>query len=171
MGPKNSVYPLSMTRFSVLFVEDDPTVRSSLARAIRCRCRSEGLQIDFVMAEGVASAKEFLSSRSFSLILSDVMMLDGNGVDLHAWVMRQLPEYDGRFIFCSGYMEENLQHYVRESKARLIEKPFEVLDLLEVFRDTLKALDDKLRHSIPARTSSSDDGPPSRRLPGRKACA
>jgi len=171
MEQELAVYPLSMKRFSVLLVEDDPTVRSSLARAIRCRCRSEGLQIDLVLAEGVTEAKEILASRQVSLILSDMMMLDGTGVDLHIWVSENHPEYVGRFIFCSGYMEDGLLQYVRSVGIPFISKPFGSDEILGVFRSTLKALDDKLRKSIPARPTSSDDGPSSSGLSRRKACA
>lgn len=171
MAQQPSVYPKSMKRFSVLFVEDDPTVRSSIARAIRCKCRSDGLQIDLVLADGVREAKRLLEGRSFSLILSDVMMLDGNGVDLHRWVSVNHPEYDGRFIFCSGYMEDELKEYIRRSKIPFLSKPFGTEEALEVFKGTLRALDDRIRESTPARPASSDDGPPSRGLPGCKACA
>lgn len=64
-----------MSSHRVLVVEDEPSIRESVAYALR----TEG--IDSVVASTVGEARGALSSTNFSLVVLDVGLPDGNGFD------------------------------------------------------------------------------------------
>lgn len=62
----------------VLLVEDDLSLGSSLARVLR----EEGLPVLWVRS--CAEARQFLGSESFDLVLLDIVLPDGSGLDVLA---------------------------------------------------------------------------------------
>src|SRR5690606_7476994 len=79
----------------VLLVDDEPMVRKVLGQVLSRR-------YDVVLAEGLTSATEELRAREFDVVLCDMMMLDGTGVDVHAWVLEHQPALAPRMIFMTG---------------------------------------------------------------------
>jgi DNA-binding NtrC family response regulator len=84
-----------MLQGSLLLVDDDRQVLESMADWLR----SQGLQVDAV--RGVAEAAERLSRRSYDLLLVDVRLQDGDGLDLLEQVRRSHPE--SQVILMTGY--------------------------------------------------------------------
>jgi DNA-binding response OmpR family regulator len=64
----------------VLLVEDDLSLGSSLARVLR----EEGLPVLWVRS--CAEARQFLGSETFELVLLDIVLPDGSGLDVLAWL-------------------------------------------------------------------------------------
>jgi CheY-like chemotaxis protein len=107
----------------VLIVDDEPQLRKSLARA---------LSRDAVV-ETAASMREALdhlrSGAQFDVILSDVMMPDGSGMDLHDAIKAEFPERVRGLVFMSGGISPALEARMALLSNRLIEKPVDVATL------------------------------------------
>src|SRR5687767_9801607 len=84
-----------MLQGSLLLVDDDARVLESMADWLR----SQGLQVDAV--RGVAEASDRLSRKSYDLLLVDVRLQDGDGLDLLEQVRRTHPE--SQVILITGY--------------------------------------------------------------------
>jgi DNA-binding NtrC family response regulator len=84
-----------MINGSLLIVDDDRQVLESMADWLR----SHGLQVDAV--RGLAEASDRLSRKSYDLLLVDVRLQDGDGLDLLEQVRRSHPE--SQVILITGY--------------------------------------------------------------------
>jgi DNA-binding NtrC family response regulator len=84
-----------MTEGSLLLVDDDRQVLESMSDWLR----SQGFQVDAV--RGVAEAAERLSRKSYDLLLVDVRLQDGDGLDLLEQVRRNDPQ--SQVILITGY--------------------------------------------------------------------
>ena len=71
-----------MIQGSLLIVDDDRQVLESMADWLR----SQGLQVDAV--RGVAEANDRLSREAYDLLLVDIRLQDGDGLDLLEQVRR-----------------------------------------------------------------------------------
>jgi DNA-binding NtrC family response regulator len=80
---------------SLLLVDDDRQVLESMADWLR----SQGFLVDAV--RGVAEAAERLAKKSYDLLLVDVRLQDGDGLDLLEQVRRSHP--DSQVILITGY--------------------------------------------------------------------
>lgn len=87
--------PIAGDRVRMLLVDDEPMVRRILAQAL-------GQKFDVEVAEGREQACERLTAESYDVVLCDMMMLDGTGVDVHAWVTQHRPEMADRMLFMTG---------------------------------------------------------------------
>jgi len=132
-----------MRHASILYVDDDPTMRSSVSRWLRLTGQEDGISFKVTTAESVSEAKELLSKETFTFIMSDIMMKGGNGTDLHRWVMQTHPEYEGRFILCSGFLIEALGTYVKASGAPFLEKPLHSEEVRGFWREALESFEGK----------------------------
>ena len=80
---------------------------------------------DVTVANGVQEAKSVIQSgQCFDLILSDVMMGDGTGVDLHVWLRETQPDLAKKVIFLTGGVyHEPTKEYIDASGIEVIIKP------------------------------------------------
>ena len=86
---------------SILTVEDDPTTLRLMARLLR------GLGHEVATANTVATAVEAVGSRDFDLIISDIGLPDGSGLDLMRRVVARGKPVRG--VALTGYgMEEDI---------------------------------------------------------------
>ena len=109
----------------ILLLEDDAMVRE-IAREI---LESRGFVV--TMAENISQAREiFLQNRGkFDLVMSDVVLPDGNGLRFVEWVLKQAPET--RVLLASGYIDESSHvDEIRKQGLPFVQKPFHVFDLL-----------------------------------------
>lgn len=108
----------------VLVVEDDPAIRAVAEKAMT----SAGMVV--TTAESLGRALEKLESGGIDLVVSDVVLPDGSGIDLAERAGKSTP-----FVFTSGYVSrrEDLER-VRVSGHAFLQKPYDVHELVNVAR-------------------------------------
>jgi two-component system, OmpR family, KDP operon response regulator KdpE len=114
---------------TILLVEDHADSLSALAMLLR----REGYQIH--VASGVREASEVAASSGCDLLLADLGLPDGNGMEL----MRELKVSQGaRGIAISGFTDEPTKRNAAEAGfERFIEKPAVFDSLLSAVRDVM----------------------------------
>jgi DNA-binding response OmpR family regulator len=86
-----------------------------------------------IRAGSLVEAKSAVEFSKFDLVVSDVMLGAGTGVDLHRWILQTRPQLASSFVFMTGGIEEpGLHNYILESGSPLLLKPFPPSQLLEV---------------------------------------
>jgi two-component system cell cycle sensor histidine kinase/response regulator CckA len=120
---------------TILLVEDDAMFRGLLCEVLK----GQGYQV--IVAENPAAALELAAAHgdAVQLLLSDVVMPGGTGVDLARKLGSRLPRM--KVVLMSGYPDEALasrdaDHSVADA---FLEKPFATRDLLRLLRDLLSA--------------------------------
>ena len=118
----------------VLLVEDEAGVRELATRILR--------QNNYVVtaAASVGEARKLYAAavEPFVLLLSDVVLPDGNGLDLVEELLPKQP--DLRVLMASGYTDERSRWPAIQSRGlRFIPKPYPVATLLRTLREVLKA--------------------------------
>lgn len=111
-------------RATLLFVEDDPLVRESVAPALE----SAGYFV--VMAENADAALACLDAGTkIDVVFSDVVMPGAlNGIDLAKEVQRRFPHI--KIVLATGYSENR----VVVAGVQVLAKPYDVADLLRVIK-------------------------------------
>src|SRR2546428_4561633 len=84
ISPRPRARSAEQKRGRILLVEDDPLV----ARAVR---RTLSREHDVVFVEGGRAALQALDEEQFDLVISDLMMPEMTGMDLHAELLRSHP--------------------------------------------------------------------------------
>ena len=109
---------------AILHVEDHEATRDVVRQALR----SHGIAV--VSADGVAAAKHALAEHSdVAGALVDLRLRDGSGLDLYDWLAVHRPALTRRVAFVSGGGSE-LSHQVAALGRPILEKPFEITDLV-----------------------------------------
>ncbi|HID55915.1 TPA: response regulator, partial [Candidatus Poribacteria bacterium] len=76
----------------------------------------------------------------FDLVLSDVVLPDGNGVELVFQLLEQRPSLAGLLI--SGYtFSQSEWEYIRQKGLTLLQKPCKIVDLLKHVYQSIKGTD------------------------------
>lgn len=109
----------------MLLVEDEVVLRTTFTRILK----SLGLTVTAVGS--VTEAKQAVQEGSFSVVLSDMMLPDGTGADFHSWLLKNSPDNQPMFFFCSGSMSDELREYVKSTDCKLFQKPFDLSALIE----------------------------------------
>ena len=135
-----------MSDFTVLYVEDEPLVQRSTSRILRHLNRHRDLVL--LEVDCIKHAKELLLCHDISMILCDIMLPDGTGVELHQWITQKAPRYKDFFIFYSGYTTGPLLDYVRGTTCAFIQKPFSLTELKRTWDETIenRLIEDKGRN-------------------------
>jgi signal transduction histidine kinase/ActR/RegA family two-component response regulator len=116
---------------TILLVEDDPQVRAMALRILS----SHGHEV--TAAAAARQALEIsLARKAPDLLVTDVILPDGNGMELARELRRRRP--DLAVLFMSGYTGEDFPALdALPSDARFLSKPFTPDALLEAARDAL----------------------------------
>jgi DNA-binding NtrC family response regulator len=77
----------------LLLVEDDVFVQRVFARQLRRRA-------ELTVVDGAAAARSLFAERVFDIVVSDMQLPDGNGLDVLADAARAYPA--ATFVLCSG---------------------------------------------------------------------
>jgi putative nucleotidyltransferase with HDIG domain len=118
---------LSNARPKILVVDDEAPIRNFLRRAL------EPVAAEVGEAANATEALEAIESRDFDLILSDLVMPQGNGLELLA--MSQASQWDVAFLLMSGRADlAQVVEALRLQAADFLIKPFTVAELLEAVR-------------------------------------
>jgi DNA-binding NtrC family response regulator len=107
-----------------LVVDDEPTIRSALARYLRRR----GWEADEAEDGSVALKKLGRSApEGYQVVVSDLRMPHYSGVELHDWLARHRPDLFARLILTTGDLTSpTLGEFLARTSRPLIEKPFEL---------------------------------------------
>ncbi len=118
---------------TVLVVEDEEMVRRLAVRILK----GHGYQV-LEAGDGEQALQILGGTPAIQLVLTDVIMPVMGGREL-AERLRGLPQ-PPRVIFMSGYTEESVaRHGILELGGQFIQKPFDLVGLLQKVRDTLDA--------------------------------
>ena len=119
---------------SVLVIDDDPEVRSVIARLLEM----EGHSV--IQADNGKVALERYSSAPTDLVISDIYMPEMDGIELLTRLRERLP--DARIVAMSGGGAIAAHHMLRAAEAlgavAIIEKPFDI-DAIRVHLEELEA--------------------------------
>ncbi len=130
--PLNSTASLQGKGERILLVEDEPEVRTLAARVLA----SAGYEVKAAssVAEGEAALSE--SGARFDLVFSDVVLPDGNGVELVEKALVRNPKIG--VLISSGYTDERSRwHTIQDRGFPFLAKPHSPSRLLAAIRDVL----------------------------------
>ncbi len=109
---------------SILAVEDDWTVGMVLEHVLT----TAGHQVRIV--RGVADGRGALSKDSYDLVLLDLNLPDGNGLDLLRSIRQDLGRTTPIVVLSGMRQEETVVHGLRLGADDFVAKPFSPLELL-----------------------------------------
>lgn len=109
----------------VLVVEDEAPLRTLQTRLLS----RAGATVR--AAAGGHHARAILESTDVDLVISDVKMPDGSGLELYHWVLQNRPALADRFIFVTGDVgDPEISALARTHPHQFISKPFHADDYL-----------------------------------------
>jgi CheY-like chemotaxis protein len=111
----------ALVRMRVLVVDDDPLVLRMYGRLLK--------MYDSATASSVKEAMARLEETEFDVVVADLAMPDGSGVDIHRWMDRRAGRRP-RFVFATGGITcPEDQRYLDEARCPYLLKPFNGLTL------------------------------------------
>ena len=120
-----SFAPLRAVTTPILVVDDEPGIRS----LVRDSLTLAGYGI--ALASTLAEARELLRTRSFSLVISDYQLEDGDGLELIRYVTRVHP--DVPVVLMTGLDEVGVgRSAIASGAVEFLPKPFAIPQLLRV---------------------------------------
>jgi two-component system cell cycle sensor histidine kinase/response regulator CckA len=114
---------------TILVAEDEESVRLLVDIILR------RLGYTVLLGADVGQALQMASGRHIDLLLTDVVMPDGSGINLAARLRDERPDIG--VLFMSGYIAEDVQPHGRLAADELLEKPFTPAALAEAVRKAL----------------------------------
>jgi len=116
----------------ILIAEDEHQVLRLMRRILE----HEGYEV--LAAADISTAKRLLLSGPVDLLLSDLDLPDGNGLELCRWIRSQPALQATKVILCSGGLEVDLEPRAREAGAAgFMAKPFSPNQFRETIRSHL----------------------------------
>jgi DNA-binding NtrC family response regulator len=120
-----------------LIVDDEPTIRSALARYLRRR----GWHAD--EAEDGRAALTQLEQAAvdgYQVVISDLRMPHCSGDQLHDWLAHHRQDLFARLILITGDVKSPaLNEFIHRTPRPLVEKPFELAALAELIEMVAEA--------------------------------
>jgi CheY-like chemotaxis protein len=118
---------------TVLYVEDEITVRSLTAHVLR---RLGYTVLEAGDGKQARDMVEHSDGREVHLLFSDVVLPDAGGKDLADWIKAR--NSGTKILFTSGYIDEGiLRRHGLESDTAFLQKPFTPADLARKVRDVI----------------------------------
>ncbi|MFH1314706.1 MAG: ATP-binding protein, partial [Candidatus Eisenbacteria bacterium] len=133
----------------ILVVEDEAPLRELVVRV---------LMENGYVPSGVGSVSEALElfeseNQAFDMVVSDVVLPDGNGLDMANALLERKPGL--HLLLNSGYTDErSLRPKIRERGFRFLQKPFTVIDLLRAVKTALS----EAQHEYETREGLASEG-------------
>ena len=119
-----------MTECDVLVIDDEPVVRDAVRRVLEAK----GLRV--ATAPDAASGLGHAALADCRLVLCDLMLPDGSGIDVLAEIKRRRPAVP--VVLITGYATvEHAEHAREAGAAGFLAKPFEARELLDSVRQAL----------------------------------
>lgn len=113
-----------------LVVDDEPTIRSAVARYLRKR----GWDAEEAADGEVALAKlQAVSQCGYQIVITDLRMPHYSGDQLHDWLAAHRPDLFVRLILTTGDLSSPvLVDFIARTPRPIIKKPFELVELAEL---------------------------------------
>jgi CheY-like chemotaxis protein len=121
-------------RHHVLVIEDQLPLARTLARALAQRFQ---VTLAATVAEGLAAIEQHHTT--LDVILCDMLMPDGTGIDVFEGTRSRYPELAGRFVFMTGgAFLPSLAEFLERSPNPRIDKPFGLPALEELLEQVVE---------------------------------
>src|SRR4030042_5561661 len=121
------------TRGKVLIVDDEPSIRSILARILS----NKGHQAQTVSNGKAALA--MLHEKDYDLLVADIKMSGVSGMDLYQTLKKKNPDMADRTVFITGdTMTEETNEFLASSGRPYLAKPFTPMEFLEIIEKALE---------------------------------
>ncbi len=107
----------------ILVVDDEPSIQRALERGLR--------EVGYIQTvrSGHGAVELLEGGATFDVILSDVVMAEGTGIDLADWLARHRPRLKRRLILMTGMGE---MHTDSHPDIMTVPKPFDLVALREL---------------------------------------
>lgn len=116
----------------ILAVDDEQSLLSMMCTALE----KAGLEV--ITTDSVKGASAELARHEFDMVLVDMYLEDGNGIDIWEFVQDHQPQLVGKIIFMTGEPEVRKKIEARLGiDPPLLLKPFHVKDLYDIVRENL----------------------------------
>jgi DNA-binding NtrC family response regulator len=125
----------SIMPYTVLLVDDEPNVRSSLRRSLR------GEGYDFVEASGPAEAMEILKQRTVDVVISDLAMPGMGGIEFIKVVRFRWPDCVRLILTGNADLEAAIQAINDGSVHHFLRKPWDTVDVKVMIQLCLRRLE------------------------------
>ncbi len=136
-----------------LVIDDEPDICELLSLTLG------RMDIDTESAANVGGAKTLLDSKKFDLCLTDMQLPDGDGLELIAWMQKNVPDVPVAVITAHGNVETAVQA-LKLGAFDFISKPLDLNHLRNVVESALK-IDGKAEEH---QSTLLGDSPPMREL-------
>ena len=122
--------PKTQRRGRVLVVDDEPMIGASIRRTLAA-------EHEVISVTRAAEALDRLAAgERFDLVISDLMMPEMTGMDLHEEISRRWPEIARRVVFLTGgAFTARARDFLERSQNRRMDKPFDALLLRALVRE------------------------------------
>jgi two-component system NtrC family sensor kinase len=122
--------PKAHRRGRVLVVDDEEMIGTSIRRTLSS-------DHDVVAVTRAADALALLSAgETFDVVISDLMMPEMTGMDLHEAISRRWPEIAGRMVFLTGgAFTARARDFLERAQNRRVDKPFDAVLLRALMRE------------------------------------
>ena len=126
--------PTLPVRGRILVVDDEPHIREALKRLLSHD--HEVVEVD----SGDGAQALLRTDGDFDLVLCDLMMKQGSGMDLHRWMEESRPDLADRTLFLSGGgVTSKARAFLNRMKERSFAKPLDIPRLLARIQHMLTA--------------------------------
>lgn len=116
-----------MTQLRVLVVDDDPSVRRVLERALELRGHEP------LLAGTGEAAVDVLRKREVDVVLMDLRMPSMSGQTLYHVIASQWPQLASRIVVMSGDPDaRDHEEWLQLNDVMVISKPFDLADLFTI---------------------------------------
>jgi len=117
-------------------VDDEPTIRTAVARYLRRR----GWEADEAEDGRAALTKlDGAPPGRYQVVISDMRMPHCSGDQLHDWLAEHRPDLFARLILTTGDLASPaLNEFLTRTPRPVVEKPFELAELAEVITAVLQ---------------------------------
>ena len=114
-----------MKQLNILILDDEQMLLDLLTMMLRPHSST--------VCSSLVEAQELIDSHAetFDVMLCDVMMPRGGGVDLYDWLSATHPSLVNRLLFVTGGVGQDIMQKIEKTDRPILHKPFSIAQLHE----------------------------------------